>query len=173
MSYTPPIGAETLQRIDLACRLATEDPSFLDKYEPPIRDWLRRLVALRHPTAEVGKDAAADVELASTEEEVSGLLKHLKSLKNSLPNDTADQLSWVKAGATLLDKLITMQERAANVKSVKAFENVVVGVLEDFLTPEQRTVFRKRLEDADLQPPPPPEVKPSRPSLPPANRGVA
>jgi hypothetical protein len=150
MSYTPPIGAETLQRIDLACRLATENPNFLADadYPPPVKDWLRRLVALRHPTAGVALDAAADVELASTEVEITELLKHLKSLKNSIGTDANDQLAWVKAGTTLLDKLLTMQERAANVKTVKVFEDTVIGIMEDFLTPEQRTAFRQRLDEA-------------------------
>lgn len=148
--HYPEISLSDLRNIDLIRRLLVEKPGYFDSedctYSPEFKAWFSK-----DAVKDAVPEAVKEVELASTEQEVTNVLKHLISLKNSLPNDTADQLQWVRAAATLLEKLVTLKEKAFNIKHIQEFEAQVIGILEDFLTPEQRTIFRERLADANLR----------------------
>lgn len=145
-THYPSVDLAVLQRISLIRRLASENPSFFEDspYDEAVKAWFAApLVAPVQASGDYPDLADADVEAEE-------LLKHLKSLKNSLPNDTADQLAWVRAAATLLDKIVTVKERANSVKRMQEFEKLVIDTLQDVMTPEQRTVFQNRMAHANL-----------------------
>lgn len=145
-TYFPPLSLskETLQNIRIASRLVFENgPGFLEDpectYTPEIKAFLRGGVC----ESELGN--GVDAALEAPEEEAESLLKFLKRLENSL-EDTNDKLAYVRACATLLEKIVSTKEKAMNLKRLKEFEDLVVGTLENFLTPAQRTQFQNSLQ---------------------------
>lgn len=146
--HYPKLDLTVLRNADLARRLATENADYFGPecpYEPAV-------VALLRATVTSPASVAMQVypPLDPPDEEAEELLKHLKSLKDSLPKDTNDQLAWVRAAATLLDKIVTVKERAQSVKRMAEFEKLVLDTLQDQMTPQQRTQFQDRMANANL-----------------------
>jgi hypothetical protein len=57
----------------------------------------------------------------------------------------ADKIQILKTRAALVEKMITLEERSTNIKKVSMFMSVVMGILDDAFTDEQRQIFMKRL----------------------------
>jgi len=94
------------------------------------------------------RDAGAktgDIDRVSVE--LQAIMDDLRNLKlNAKDLKPADKIQVIKTQAALLEKMITMTERATNIKKVSNFMSIVMGILDDAMTDEQRQIFMKRLE---------------------------
>lgn len=60
--------------------------------------------------------------------------------------DPKDKMSILKTSADLLNKLVTLRERAMNVRDMSDFQRKVVECLEAVVTPAQRSEFLEKME---------------------------
>lgn len=73
------------------------------------------------------------------------------SLKNAKPGaNDSDQLGYYRVSASLLEKLLSMLEKAKNIKTMSDHHSLVLEFLHDICSPTQITEFLKRLKEASL-----------------------
>jgi len=113
---------------------------------------VEKRVEVAAKAAEGGKSGpkqagAGSKNIGAIAKELSEVQKDLRDLKTDskglLP---ADKIQILKTRAALIEKMITLEERATNIKKVSMFMSTVMGILDDAFTDEQRQVFMKRLE---------------------------
>jgi hypothetical protein len=93
------------------------------------------------PTKNAGSKniGAITAELIEVQKDIRQLKMDSKGL---MP---ADKIQILKTRAALVEKMITLEERSTNIKKVSMFMSVVMGILDDAFTDEQRQIFMKRL----------------------------
>lgn len=143
MAFFPTLNDGVFTAIRQIQRLVAADPNYFkadDCTYPP--DFIK----LFSPIAAVASVPLADIELGDFEVEAEELLKYVKGLKPT--GDVAkDGIDYTRAMTSLLEKLLSIKERAAKLKDVAEFEAKVVEFLQDILTPEQRTLFMDRVQN--------------------------
>lgn len=84
--------------------------------------------------------------------EISTLMEELNNLGNgggeegTVVLETGERIQIVKTKASLLDQLLKMQERVFNIKRMSTFQEVVIGILDDLVSEDDREVFLRRIE---------------------------
>lgn len=80
-------------------------------------------------------------------DEVRELLEELKALKpgEGRELDSQTKIQLIKTRATLIEKAITMQERAFNVKRMSTFMSVVLQVLDECVSENGRDLFLRKI----------------------------
>lgn len=158
--YYPDIEGAWLLPLKVAFEGLRGDPLWLERkgcpYEEEVVEALRELWGMvrnsasagapeqkerpeRAPLGEdrwerLGQDAEALFQdLMAYKDDLDGIDDEGKAMKPS------DRLAFYRTAAQLLDKLLTLGERAKNLKQVSDFQNRVLAVFEEVLTPEQRT----------------------------------
>lgn len=117
------------------------DPNYLDHEDCPYSDEFRTL--FRGGAVEMGEIEDLDLEAESLR-----LFTELREAKDSMGGDDhAERMAYFRTSTSLLDKLITMRERAQNVKAISRFYRVVLDLIEEMLEPGQITRFRERLKE--------------------------
>lgn len=86
--------------------------------------------------------------LEDLETEVASLYTELDEFKEIIPvGDNDATIAYLKLKATLIGKLVDLQERVFNAKRIKQFENAVLAAVDAVMTPEQRTNFMRYLDE--------------------------
>jgi len=149
MSYHyPDLGEKAEWALGIIATLGTENADYFLHQDCPYEG---RTLVLLQAMCQTPKDAPAapatvvtDDEVASIdttiEQDLLAVLKDLKHYGATLTNaDQTEKMSYFRTVTSLLEKLTMLRERAVGVKQVKEFEGAVLGVMEEVLTPEQRT----------------------------------
>ena len=97
----------------------------------------------RGPKLKGGGAQNADVIGKELSETLSDLRTLKLNAKTLLPKD---KLDIMKVQATILEKLITMEERNTNIKRLSLFMSTVMGILDDLMPEDMRQTFMKRLQ---------------------------
>ncbi|WKV22007.1 hypothetical protein Phage2-1_00006 [Achromobacter phage 2-1] len=150
MSYHyPELGERAEWALGIIATLGTENADYFTHQDCPYEG--RTLILLqamcqthKEPPQAAVPTTVSDDEVASIdttlEHDLLAVLKDLKHHGASLTNvDQTEKMSYFRTITSLLEKLTMLRERAVGVKQVKEFEGAVLGVMEDVLTPEQRT----------------------------------
>ena len=80
--------------------------------------------------------------------ELAELLEQLKDMEEGEGEKELDQtarLAVFKLKTTIIEKIINLRERVLNVKRIAQFEAVVIGVLDDLVSEDDREVFLDRI----------------------------
>ena len=135
--------------LDVILQNLAEDPEYLElsPYSTEEVSFLTRLA---------GPAAAEDVEEISDEDKWTRLEKESNALFKALTEagktlqtgDKAQQMSYFRTATQLLDKIVGIQERTANLKQIHQFHHTVLTIMEDVLEPGQRTSVMERLKGA-------------------------
>jgi hypothetical protein len=121
-----------------------EDPDYLTVDECPYSGEVKRFLSLLSQPAG-DKPSAEDVANSSLDQE--GLEANIKRVFNELTtygqklgvDDTSEKAAYFRLSTSLLEKLLTLQERAKNVQQINDFQNRIIKFMEDHCTPDQRT----------------------------------
>lgn len=122
-------------------------PDLLDRsdcpYPPHIRLLLRRLIG-----EHVGPIVDADLDDDDLVKETISLYQEVKrSGLNINTNDPKDRMAILKTAADLLTKIVTLREKAVNIREMSIFQKIVLDLLESVLTPAQRSEFVEKMGD--------------------------
>lgn len=82
--------------------------------------------------------------------EATALYNEMATFRNSQEfkeATVAEKNSLLRTMTTLLDKLVSIDERARGLKYLSDFQNTLLDVIEDVMTPTQRTIIMERLRD--------------------------
>lgn len=136
----PALNEPALWDIALVLRLVRENAHVLDDapYSVEIKSWFLRQLVVVPGSAEIG----------DLETEARALFQQMKTLSGEIAasNDVKEKIAILKVGAQLLEKLLILQERAADVKAYAKFQRDVIDILQEILNPEQRTLVMDRLK---------------------------
>ncbi|GJE78075.1 hypothetical protein [Methylorubrum suomiense] len=144
-------------------RLIEFDPGYLSDpncpYPEEVKSYLRRLVAPAQAGREdsvgtVFKDGQTD------EEEADSLIAEIQSAINSMrrlqsdmegPNiEVQDKLNFLKNYGSLMDRFLSLKEKAQGSKSMYEFQRIVITILEQIMDKDQRYEFKQKLKEAGL-----------------------
>lgn len=78
--------------------------------------------------------------------EISDLYTELKTQNTTLQTtDTKDKVALLKATADLLTRMVSLKERAMNIRDMGRFQRAVLELLEGVLTPAQTSEFIEKM----------------------------
>lgn len=149
-----PEGLET--RLGAIVLTASTDDEYLLAPECPyptrLRELLSRLIGgqgrvrLEIPSARAFDVTADEDKFGLVLREVEATIEQMSLLEGSLGNaDTGDRIQFVKAKTNLLEKWVMMKERIYSVREMAEFQAIVVRLLDDTMTKDQRMMFIEAL----------------------------
>lgn len=80
--------------------------------------------------------------------ELAELLEQLKDMEEGEGEKELDQsarLAVFKLKTTIIEKIINLRERVLNIKRIAQFEAVVIGILDDLVSEDDREIFLDRI----------------------------
>lgn len=149
----PSIDPTSLVQFRVIASELDQDQGYLDlpdcPYDDNLKIFLRRLAPNQVESADVqgtsflGKHGNKWEVL---ENESADLYKQLKDFREKLSvGDVAEQMSFFRTATSLLEKIITINERAMGLKHIHEFQEGVLQVIEEVLSTSQRTTVMARL----------------------------
>lgn len=146
--FHPPLPDRATWALDIILRNLEQDPDYLldSPYTQEEIDVLERFAGR---AVAVEEEAPAEGKWARLEHESNKLFKSLTGFSANLnERDNAEQMAYFRTATSLLDKIVGIQERAANLKQINLFHDTVLTVMEDVLDAGQRTEVMDRLKKA-------------------------
>lgn len=151
--FYPKLDESTVKKLDVVRQLAQQHPGYFlespysGETEKLITDWF---LSKRRPVTETGTSAATELTddrdpwdmLYSESKE---LFLNLKQVKFSTDGDTSEKMSYFRTATSLLEKLVSLQERAMGLREIGEFQRAVMDVMESTLTSSQRTKVMEQL----------------------------
>lgn len=92
------------------------------------------------------RDLMGKQRLEALHLETIGLYASLKSAKPSA-GDSSEAMAYYRTITNLMDKLLSYQERALGMKKIGEFHQVVLDILDDVVTEDQRDEVLRRLKE--------------------------
>lgn len=150
--FVPDITEDSLWPLEILVTRMKEDPEYLEDlpYSFELKNKLRDLFPWfgEEPEEEIIYDDPQE----ELEAEIHTLLKGLKDAGNNLETkDNSERMAYFRTATSLIDKLVGLQERAANLRQLHRFYATVANIFEEVLEPAQRTQAMERLKEAQDQ----------------------
>lgn len=163
MSY-PTIKATDLPKLVSIVEQAAADPKYLDPascpYDEKSINNIKRILEVcstigqyaveRGPPArgKVGRPTKGpSIPIDEVEREVDEIRKELADLKvDGQTMETSDRIQVIKTRAALIERVIGMKERIADVKRYHSFVQTVIGIMEQHLSPKERETVLEELK---------------------------
>lgn len=148
MTFYPKISADAEMALRLIVENSVKDGGYLTHRDCPYGEFLKGMVQKQLVFAgERGGVEDIDIGEIDVEEQIMGLLMELermgKALRGLAPNE---KLGFFKTKASLVEKLLSMQEATLNLKAMQEFRARVIEGLDTICSPDQITQFREILE---------------------------
>lgn len=152
MSY-PPIKSDNLLPLKQLRQRLKEDPTLLERpecpYPPEDRDWLRVVLMPKAAAQAVEMETIPEESLddPATWDEMARKIRRVYAQLEGLEEDAdiGEKVQIIKTKAALLDRLTTLGEKVVGHRKVAEFQRMVLSVLDDVFTPDQRTEVMARL----------------------------
>ena len=113
-----------------------------DSYSPELRAALLTLL-------ESGSVVVVDEEAGPTIDvmaQIEGMIHQINDLRRQVGKmDPNDQASMMKNQMGLFEKWVSLREKVLNLREMSEFQQIVIGFMDEVLTPTQRTDFMNRL----------------------------
>ncbi|WMC09523.1 hypothetical protein PU634_10385 [Oceanimonas pelagia] len=146
----------TLDSLKLIRRHLQEDPEYLDHpscpYSAELAEFLKEILPERkNPLEEISTETepANDIEPEDVDIETESrrLYHEMRGfLKGIEKSDVSERAAMFRTCTALLEKLITIQERAQGVNQYMGFKRLMFEAMDEYLTPSERTELMERLE---------------------------
>jgi hypothetical protein len=157
--HFPEIGEHAEWAFRLVFKLALEDGAYLTDPGCPYSPEFTGIISLAargkteqdHPRSppppmilitEELIDSNLDVDLYSV---FSELKNYGKTIGDS---DQTERMAYFRVATSLLERLVSARERALGVKQIRSFQDTVLAIMEEVLSPAQRTDVMDRLRSA-------------------------
>ncbi len=155
LTMYPELSPEFLVKLKILADQIGKDAGYLTKRECPytsdIKEILRRLRSKDSQVLNDAKDGfdldKADVLLHETQDTYRDLKDFGKYLN---AEDVSERMSYYRTRTSLLEKLYDLSDAAKKADEYVKFKRVVLQLMEELLTDEERTLFLERLRKAEL-----------------------
>lgn len=151
--FYPPLPDRAVWAVDIILQNMAQDPDYLidSPYTHEEITTLERLAGNVSTLAEEAEEIeeVGDGKWARLERESDKLFKALTGFSAKLDaKDNAETMAYFRTATSLLDKIVGIQERTANLKQISMFHDTVLRVMEDVLDAGQRTEVMTQLKKA-------------------------
>lgn len=153
--FFPPLDEAANWALVIIGKKLKEDPDYLKNDDCPYSDEVKALFeGVREVVVPGGLVTPLAVKTTwdKLQEEMASIFDELNEIGEELENNESvepkDKINYVKAKAGLMQKLVEMQERVHGIQQISAFYRVVMDIMENVLTIDQRTKVMERLETA-------------------------
>lgn len=147
-----------------AVRMQMEfDPAYLLQPECPyseqLKAFLRQLVTPVRKgrddmvTAVFKADQDDDQQVNSLLDEVAAAINSMKALQKDMDSegvDTSDRLTFFKNYSSMMERFLSLKEKAAGMKQLYEFQRIVIQTMEQVLDKDQVLEFKNKLKAANL-----------------------
>lgn len=148
--YYPVLDPKTIKALTVVRQLVAEHPSYWlsSPYSSEVQTILESFFKAKPSAPDTPPNLDDDER-----EEWEFLASESKTLYMGLKNagiglEGNELMSYYKTSAGLLEKLLSFQERANNLKQISDFYQVVLSVMEEVLNADQRTAVMEKLKEA-------------------------
>jgi hypothetical protein len=126
------------------CPYSQELVEFLKEILPERKNPLEQIDKPQEDGKEITDELPEEVDI---ETESRRLYHEMRGFLRALDKtDVSDRAAMFRTCTALLEKLITIQERAQGVNQYMGFKRLLFEALDEYLTPSQRTELLERLE---------------------------
>lgn len=157
-SHYPPIPATLTTQLEAVALFMENDPSYLMNpdcpYPEKLKGFLRKLVGPVLTAEDIAEgsvftpDQDTGQQLDSFMAEVQSTINSMKNLASDMTGNTVDigdKMTFLKNYAPLLERFLSMQEKAGGLKQMFDFQAVVTSVMDEVLDKDGRLDFKNRL----------------------------
>lgn len=148
--YYPPLDLNTLKQLEVVRQLMLDHPAYFSQspyggeVEQLLRKWFsNRVENIKPEERELGSDDKDSWQVMHDEAVI--LFNRMKNM-NFHNLEASEKNSYLRTSTALLEKLITLQERALNLKNISDFYNTVLEIMESQLSGDQRTKIMEQLK---------------------------
>jgi len=151
--FYPSLPEGTTFALDVILQRLAEDPEFLQQspYSPDEIAVLEKFTGI----GSTMEDEAEEIDFEGLdkwdllEKESRSLFKALTDAGKILDHkDNSEKMAYFRTATSLLEKIVAIQERTANLKAIHHFHTTVLTIMEDELSAAQRTNIIDRLKEA-------------------------
>lgn len=155
--YFPELPQNAIFNMEIILRRTAEDPNYLE--DCPLTDTeieaiqrMLGLVKLDQGIDQFSVDDLGEDTWGTLEDQTQKLFRSLLAeQKNLNVKDNAEKMAFFRTATSLLDKLVGIRERAANLKQISVFYDTIMQIMDDVLEAGQRTEVMDRLRKASNQ----------------------
>lgn len=123
------------------------DPALVKLIESTI--WVKLDVSGSSDTPPPSTPITEDEIDSTLAEDLYSVFTELKNYGKSIgQSDQTERMAYFRTATSLLERLVSARERALGVKQIKTFQDTVLTIMEDSMTPNQRTEVMDRLRSA-------------------------
>lgn len=147
--HFPNISEDQVLLIRRVLRTINENPDYLSSPKCPYTDLVKEFLAeqSRAGTGEGTDMFSEGNDVDVIDKQIKKLMSDLETYGQGLQSgDTSEKLQYFKTKNSLIEKLLTNLERAANLKQVNEFRSIVIQFMDEILTPDQITTFMQRID---------------------------
>lgn len=156
MTYYPDLDHETILPVKIAVENAKQDDSYLEDapWDEEITTFIRKLAG---EAVEAHTDSAllqnnGSEKWKTIEAEAASLYEDLREFGRELSTeDHTEKMSFYRTSTQLLEKIVSINERAMGLRHVAEFQDEIMAIMEDILSPDQRTEVMSRLRSITQQ----------------------
>lgn len=147
--FYPEFTPELKSKLSTLSMLIENNPDYLQNDACPYTHDEIELLKKLAPSVETQKspyeqldDDLDDGVLPDFEAESIKLFKEMKNFKRTLSSqDTAEMTSTFRTMVSLMEKILTVQERAAGINQYNEFKNHILDAMDRYLEPAQKSEF--------------------------------
>ncbi len=155
--FYPPLAEKDLRLIS---QLVQADPEYLTGKECPYSKDVIHLL-MRGLGQSGAREEATTSESYSTSElttdaeisnEINNLYHRLQDYWQEVKNSdkSTDKNTFFRVSTSLLEKIVELREKMSNVGQVNSFISTILSIMDELLTPDQRSEVEERLRQFDL-----------------------
>jgi hypothetical protein len=157
--HFPSIPNDIAGQFGLMLMIAKDKPDYFDAPNCPYPDELKALLKeLTAPKPVLPPLMTVDDKPMVGEDKWVTLEREAKKvfddLKASYPDiqvqDVAERMSFFRTAASLLEKLVGLQERAVGLKQMSEFQNTIIQFLDEICDNNQKTILMERMKSLQL-----------------------
>lgn len=148
--FYPEITPELKSKLSMWANLIEANPDYLKHEECPYTHDEVELLQKLAPTQtapntdpyEALEDELDNGEMPDFEQESIRLFKKMKTFQSGLSkSDTSEMTSTFRTMVSLMEKIITVQERAAGINHFGDFKQFILDSMDRYLSPTQKSEF--------------------------------
>ena len=148
--YYPKLDETTVKNLRVVKQLMVAHPGYFleapysKDVEETLTEWfIEKKSSLSKPVAAESGEEKDPWDMLYSESKT--LFENLKTVEFSKLGETAEMMSYFRTATSLLEKLVSLQERALGLKEIGDFHRAVMDIMENVLTPTQRTTVMDQL----------------------------
>ena len=152
MPFYPTIRDEMAVALNAVVQNLEQDAGYLDHPDCPYSPAIKSFFKSKIQTTVSGGGADFDLfegadELLVLDEQIIKVINDLENFGNTLTaNDVTEKMAYFRTKTSLIEKLVNMRERLANLKEINDFRTIILDFMNEICSKDQITTLMHRLD---------------------------